>query len=76
RPPKSPVGAFFWRRRVWFETTMGLSVLEPWEKVMILVVFFLLLTITATGMYKYLPQELDVIQQRMVYYFFGQEADK
>lgn len=36
----------------------------------------MLLTITATGVYKYLPQQLDVSQQRMVYYFFGHEADK
>ncbi|GJE93995.1 hypothetical protein PsYK624_101630 [Phanerochaete sordida] len=35
RPPKSRVGAFLWRRRMWLETTMGLSVLEPWEKLMI-----------------------------------------
>lgn len=76
RPPKNPVGAFLWRRRMWVETTMGLSVLEPWEKVMILLIFYLLLTITATGVYRFLPQQLDVLHQRMAYYFFGHEADK
>ena len=35
RPPKSPLGAFLWRQRVWLETTAGLSLLEPWEKVLI-----------------------------------------
>lgn len=35
RPPRNPVGAFLWRRRVWLETTTGLSLLEPWEKFVI-----------------------------------------
>ena len=35
RPPKSPLGAFLWRRRMWLETTIGLSLLEPWEKVLV-----------------------------------------
>ena len=34
------------------------------------------MTITATGLYKYLPQQLTMVQDRMVYYFFGQEMDK
>lgn len=35
RPPKSAVGAFLWRRRFWLETTWGLSLLEPWEKILV-----------------------------------------
>lgn len=31
-PPKSPVGAFIWWRRMLVETTIGLSALEPWER--------------------------------------------
>ncbi|GJE93990.1 hypothetical protein PsYK624_101570 [Phanerochaete sordida] len=76
RPPKSRVGAFLWRRRMWLETTMGLSVLEPWEKLMILVIFYLLITVTATGVYRFLPQQLDVLHSRTVYYFFGHEASQ
>ena len=34
RPPKSALGAFLWRRRFWLETTSGLSLLEPWEKIL------------------------------------------
>lgn len=34
RPPKQPLAAFLWRRRMWLETTIGLSLLEPWEKIM------------------------------------------
>lgn len=34
RPPKHPVGAYIWRWRFWLETTIGLSLLEPWEKLL------------------------------------------
>ena len=35
RAPKNPVGAFLWRQRVWLETTFGLCLFEPWEKILI-----------------------------------------
>ncbi|KIP01627.1 hypothetical protein PHLGIDRAFT_80310 [Phlebiopsis gigantea 11061_1 CR5-6] len=76
RPPKSAFGALLWRRRVWLETTTGLSLLEPWEKVLILAIFYFLLLLLITGVYKLLPGQLEAVQYRMVYYFFGQEADK
>ena len=31
-PPKSAVGKFLWRKRMWLETTFALSMLQPWEK--------------------------------------------
>lgn len=34
RPPRSFIGEFLWRRRVWVEVTFALSMLEPWEKVL------------------------------------------
>ena len=35
RPPRSLVGKFLWRRRVWVEVTFALSMLEPWEKFLV-----------------------------------------
>jgi len=35
RPPKNSLAAFLWRRRMWIETTFGLSLLEPWEKLLV-----------------------------------------
>ena len=35
RPPESSLGAFLWRKRLWFETTFALSMLQPWEKLML-----------------------------------------
>lgn len=28
----SPVRIFLWKKRVWFESTFALSVMEPWER--------------------------------------------
>ena len=33
--PSSALGQFFWRRRMWFEATFVLSMLEPWEKILL-----------------------------------------
>ncbi|KAI0655011.1 hypothetical protein C8Q70DRAFT_924588 [Cubamyces menziesii] len=73
RPPKNPIGAFFWRRRVWLETTFGLCLFEPWEKILILTIFYLLLTLVFTGLYKFVPQQLPLLYKRLLYYFFGNE---
>ena len=59
RPPTNPVGAFIWRRRMWIETTMGLSLLEPWEKLMscacfLLLSFFLSLSLRLTYAWLYI----------------------
>ena len=35
RPPESVIGAFLWRKRLWFETTFGLSVMEESEKIIV-----------------------------------------
>lgn len=32
RAPESSVGAYLWRKRLWFETTFALSMMQPWEK--------------------------------------------
>lgn len=33
--PKSKLAIFFWRRRIWLESTFALTVYEPWEKVIV-----------------------------------------
>lgn len=35
RPPRSKLAAFLWRRRLWVETTFALSMMQPWEKVVV-----------------------------------------
>ncbi|KAF9559089.1 hypothetical protein CPC08DRAFT_666792 [Agrocybe pediades] len=76
RPPKSKLGIFLWRRRMWFESTFVLSMLEPWEKILLLTTFALLFFLVFTGVFKYMPQHLVVMRRRAIYYLWGQEGDE
>ncbi|KAF8960646.1 hypothetical protein BDZ97DRAFT_1832923 [Flammula alnicola] len=76
RKPTSKLGIFLWRRRMWFESTFVLSMLEPWEKILLLTMFALLLFLVFTGVLKYLPQHLVFLRRRATYYLWGQEGDE
>ncbi|KAF9007740.1 hypothetical protein BDZ89DRAFT_917749, partial [Hymenopellis radicata] len=76
RPPKSPVALFFWRWRMWFESTFVLSMLEPWEKILLLTILSISITLFMTAALKYMPQHLERMQRRAVYYLSGQEGEK
>ncbi|KAH9916735.1 uncharacterized protein BXZ73DRAFT_53579 [Epithele typhae] len=73
RPPRSFIGKFFWRRRVWVEVTFALSMMEPWEKAVVLVVTYLTLGLLFTGIFFYLPHHLVFINERAAYYLFGRD---
>ncbi|KAI0700686.1 hypothetical protein C8T65DRAFT_545301, partial [Cerioporus squamosus] len=75
-PPKSAVGAFLWRRRFWLETTLGLSLLEPWEKLLTLAIIYFVLTLVFTGLYRFLPQHVPVLYRRTLYYLLGNEESE
>ncbi|KAJ7601019.1 hypothetical protein C8J56DRAFT_814053 [Mycena floridula] len=75
RKPDSKIGEFIWRRRMWFESTFVLSMLEPWEKVFLLTIFGLLFTLFMTGLLRYLPQHISVMLGRTRYYLWGQEGE-
>ncbi|KAI0780341.1 hypothetical protein BD413DRAFT_462759 [Trametes elegans] len=71
RKPDSALHRFFWRRRVWVEVTFALSMLEPWEKVLILVVIYAALLLLGTAAFFYLPHHLAFLRARAAYYLFG-----
>lgn len=73
RPPESSLGAYLWRKRLWFETTFALSMLQPWEKVLLLTVWSTLLILLATGFWLYFPHHLAFVVGRTKYYLLGQE---
>ncbi|KAI0764682.1 hypothetical protein C8Q74DRAFT_1180092, partial [Fomes fomentarius] len=73
RPPRSFLGKFLWRRRVWVEVTFALSMLEPWEKFLVLVVMYLLLGLLLTGVTLYFPNHMALMNARTAYYLFGRE---
>ena len=38
--PRTKLTIFFWRRRIWLESTFALTLYEPWEKVIVGQPFF------------------------------------
>ncbi|KAK0195151.1 hypothetical protein F5146DRAFT_1024391 [Armillaria mellea] len=76
RPPKSKVALFFWRWRMWFESTFVLSMLEPWEKIMLLTIWFICSSFVLSALFRYIRQDIGRVQQRVVYYLLGQEGDR
>ena len=40
RAPKSALGTFIWKRRVWVEATFALTMLQPWEKLLVCMLHF------------------------------------
>ncbi|KAM5543854.1 hypothetical protein V8D89_002471 [Ganoderma adspersum] len=74
RPPRSFIGKFLWRRRVWVEVTFALSMLEPWEKFLVLVVMYLALGLLLMATTLYLPHHVELMSARAAYYLFGRDA--
>lgn len=52
-----------------------LSMLEPWEKVLMVTIFTVSFVFVVAGLFKYLPHHLDVMHHRAVYYLWGQDGD-
>ncbi|KAG9079970.1 hypothetical protein FRC06_007233 [Ceratobasidium sp. 370] len=71
---KSPVRKFLWRKRVWFESTFALSVMEPWERMLVLTFFFITWALTAVAAYRTLPGTLHFWNRRMSFYLHGNET--
>ncbi|KAJ7254632.1 hypothetical protein B0H12DRAFT_972904, partial [Mycena haematopus] len=74
RPTSSKLAVVLWRGRMWFESTFALSMLEPWEKILLITIFVALFTLVCSGIVTYFPQHLVVMQRRAVYYLWGQEG--
>ncbi|KAF9263425.1 hypothetical protein L218DRAFT_865074 [Marasmius fiardii PR-910] len=73
RRPKSnsPLAYYSWRVRVWVEGTFALSVMEPWEKFLVLFVFLVLISLLLTSIIRFLPSQLINMHRRMIYYLWG-----
>ncbi|KZP28050.1 hypothetical protein FIBSPDRAFT_947957 [Athelia psychrophila] len=69
--PKNAVGLFLWKRQMWFESTFALSMLEPWEKCLVMTILLTLMTLVTTGLYSYVPVRVVEVQRRAIYYLFG-----
>ncbi|KAG8718969.1 hypothetical protein FRC08_003950 [Ceratobasidium sp. 394] len=71
RTPSSAIKRFLWRRQIWFESTFALSMLEPWEKMLILGVLLLISTLSVTGAVRYLPDHVSIVSRRALFYLHG-----
>ncbi|KAH7340697.1 hypothetical protein B0J17DRAFT_652436 [Rhizoctonia solani] len=71
RTPSSAVKRFLWRRQIWFESTFALSMLEPWEKMLIMGVLLFLWSLFLTGAVRYLPNHILRVSTRASYYLTG-----
>ncbi|KAJ3811424.1 hypothetical protein EV368DRAFT_47532 [Lentinula lateritia] len=76
RPPKSQskIAYWVWRVHMWIEGTFSLAMLEPWEKLLLLIIFLTTFTLLATGIVRYLPHHISVMKGRAVYYLWGSES--
>ncbi|KAI0666419.1 hypothetical protein C8Q78DRAFT_984196 [Trametes maxima] len=74
RKPDSPLARFLWRRRVWVEVTFALSMLEPWEKFLVMFVMYAALLLMGTAGVLYLPHHLAFLRARAAYYLFGSDS--
>ncbi|KAH9830210.1 uncharacterized protein C8Q71DRAFT_717379 [Rhodofomes roseus] len=73
RAPRGKLAVFLWRRRIWIETTFALSMMQPWEKVVVVCMGCLLLGLFATTGYLYFPQHVRYVCGRALYYLLGSE---
>ncbi|KAH0579050.1 hypothetical protein J132_00920 [Termitomyces sp. J132] len=67
---------FWWRLRMWFEATFAFSVMEDSERYVLLIVFAITLILVMTGLIKYLPRQLMLMQRRAVYYIWGEGDER
>ncbi|KAH8079074.1 hypothetical protein BXZ70DRAFT_961119 [Cristinia sonorae] len=74
RAPQNAFGAYCWRWRLWFESTFALSMLQPWEKVLIMCIVNSVLILLFIGILCYLPSHITAITKRGMYYLLGTEG--
>ncbi|KAF9443473.1 hypothetical protein P691DRAFT_679454, partial [Macrolepiota fuliginosa MF-IS2] len=61
----------FWRLQLWFECTFGLTVMDPWEQMVVLTLFTIVSSLVYTGLVYYFSQQLAGLQRGMMYYLWG-----
>ncbi|KAF8556218.1 hypothetical protein OG21DRAFT_1409469 [Imleria badia] len=66
---------YLWRQRTKFEATLAFTMLEPWEKMLSMLIFTLFALLLVSGLYQYLPQHVSIMRQRATYYLWGQDGD-
>ncbi|KAG8905729.1 hypothetical protein FRB99_008366 [Tulasnella sp. 403] len=74
RAPDGAIERWIWAKRLRFESTFAMSMLEPWEKVLGLSVLILLWSLLIFSGYYYLPPHIRFVLRRAKYYLLGEDA--
>ncbi|KAM0746692.1 hypothetical protein T439DRAFT_329399 [Meredithblackwellia eburnea MCA 4105] len=72
KPPKKI--SFFKRSIIWYESSFAISMLEPWEKILLHTFALALVFLLYFGVSRYLPGHLRRIAERVTFYIYGSES--
>ncbi|KZV76879.1 hypothetical protein PENSPDRAFT_679894 [Peniophora sp. CONT] len=72
--PRGYIAGFLFRWRLWFECTFAFTMLEPWEKGLLIIIAAIVFTLLAKGIFQYLPMHLVFLYQRAKYYLHGSQT--
>ncbi|TFK24125.1 hypothetical protein FA15DRAFT_593029 [Coprinopsis marcescibilis] len=73
--PTSTKFNFFWRWRMWLECTFALTVMETWERWLVLTLYMILFGLVMMFLIL-MPYKLWSLKGRVVYYIWGQEGEE
>lgn len=65
--------AYAWKQWTMFEATFAICGLEPWEKLVFVIVMSLLTFLFFTGLSRVIPSQLISLLPRTAYYLWGDE---
>ncbi|WWC62009.1 uncharacterized protein I303_104596 [Kwoniella dejecticola CBS 10117] len=75
-PPRPPPGMrrMIWNQRIWLESTFATSMMQPWEKALIVTVLTFVTLLIWFSIYTYLPSHIEYLAKRWSYYVYGDET--
>ncbi|OCF36823.1 hypothetical protein I316_01419 [Kwoniella heveanensis BCC8398] len=75
-PPRPPPGIrrYIWDKRVLIESTFALSMMQPWEKLLIVGTLLITCLLFWVSVYTYYPSHLAYLSRRFAYYVYGDET--
>ncbi|KAF8121777.1 hypothetical protein EV363DRAFT_871857 [Boletus edulis] len=68
--------SYVWRQRTKFEATLAFSIMEPWERILSMIIYTFFAILLVSGLYHYLPHHVSIMCQRAIYYLWGEAGHK
>ncbi|WWC89282.1 uncharacterized protein L201_004203 [Kwoniella dendrophila CBS 6074] len=75
-PPRPSPGIrrVIWNQRMWLESTFAMSMMQTWEKALIVTVLALVTLLVWFSLYTYFPSHVKYLAKRWSYYVYGDET--